>query len=125
MTFADYNSHTNQLFINQKILKMDDIIKTQQLKLIYEFKNNILPSDLMNLFKTINNVYNYETRSNDNKRLFIPEILTTTYGTKSLKYQGPLLWNKISKTNPKINEIKSSKRLKYVIKSHYLASYEE
>ena len=124
MTFADFNSHTNQLFIKQNMLKMDDIIKTQQLKLVYEFKNNILPYDLMNLFKTINNVYNYKTRSNDNKRLFIPEIHTTTYGNKSLKYQGPLLWNKISKTNPIINEIKSSKRLKKVLKSHYLASYE-
>ena len=50
MTFSDFNSHTNQLFIDLKLLKVRDIIKSQQLKLVYDFYNNVLPTDLQNLF---------------------------------------------------------------------------
>ena len=50
MTFSDFNSHTNPLFIDLKLLKVRDIIKTQQLKLVYNFYNNSLPTDLKNLF---------------------------------------------------------------------------
>ena len=39
MTFSDFNSHTNHLFIDLKLLKVRDIIKSQQLKLVYEFYN--------------------------------------------------------------------------------------
>ena len=50
MTFSDFNSHTNPLFIDLKLLKVRDIIKLNQLKLVYEFYNNALPTDLHNLF---------------------------------------------------------------------------
>ena len=50
MTFSDFNSHTNHLFIDLKLLKVRDIIKSQQLKLVYDFYNNVLPTDLQNLF---------------------------------------------------------------------------
>ena len=35
MTFSDFNSHTTPLFIDLKLLKIRDIIKFQQLKLVY------------------------------------------------------------------------------------------
>ena len=34
MTSSDFNSHTNQLFIDLKLLKVNEIISSQQLKLI-------------------------------------------------------------------------------------------
>jgi len=37
MTFADFNSHTNHIFCDLKLLKVRDIIKVQQIKLVYEF----------------------------------------------------------------------------------------
>ena len=51
ITFSDFNSHTNQHFIDNKLLKVDEIIKIQQLKLVYEFKIKMLPLELQNLFK--------------------------------------------------------------------------
>ena len=45
---CDFNSHTNPLFIQLKILKLCDVIKLQQLKLVYEFTNKIVHMDLMN-----------------------------------------------------------------------------
>ena len=44
--FAPYNNHTYNLFNNDKILKFENIIKLEQLKIIYEFKSNSLPKDL-------------------------------------------------------------------------------
>ena len=37
MIFSDFDSHTNPLFLQLKLLKVRDIIKQQQLKLVYEF----------------------------------------------------------------------------------------
>ena len=51
MTFSDFNSHTNPLFLQLKLLKVCDIIKQQQLKLVYEFYKNLLPTDLQSIFE--------------------------------------------------------------------------
>ena len=48
INFAPYNSHTNILFSNDKLLKFRDIIKLEQMKIIFEFKRNSLPLDLNN-----------------------------------------------------------------------------
>ena len=53
MTFSAFNSHTNQLFIDFKLVKVCDIIKSQQLKLVYDFYNNVLPTDIQHLFTFI------------------------------------------------------------------------
>ena len=124
MTFSDFNSHTNQHFIDHKLLKVDEIIKIQQLKLIYEFKINMLPFELQNLFKFSSDIHTYETSSSSREHLFIPQISTEKYGNKSIKYQGPYLWNKMSKIIPIINRIKSSSHLKTIIKKHFLMTYE-
>ena len=44
MTFSGFNSHTNPLFIDLKLLKVRDIIKSQQLKIMYELFSNVLHS---------------------------------------------------------------------------------
>ena len=107
------------------MLKMDDIILTQQLKIVYEFKNNLLPSELQNLFTYSSDVHIHETVSASNDYLFIPRILTVDHGNQSLKYKGPFLWNKMFKVNPKIKECKSVSHLKYILKKHFLACYEK
>ena len=46
ITFSDFDSHANPLFIDLKILKVHDVIKLQQQKLAYEYCNNLIPQDL-------------------------------------------------------------------------------
>ena len=82
-------------------MKVDDIIKSQQLKLIFEFKNNRLPLELQKLFKFTNQKHSYETTSASKEFLFIPQINTVSHGNKSIKYRSPYLWNEICKNNPK------------------------
>ena len=35
INFAPFNSHTNNMFLDNKLLKCDDLIKVEQLKLIF------------------------------------------------------------------------------------------
>ena len=89
ITFSDFRSHTNQLFLNNKILKVREIIKLQHLKLVYEFLNNSLPDDLKTLFKLNSDIHNHQLRHLIN----IPRIATSTYGNKSIKFHCANLWN--------------------------------
>ena len=93
LTFAPFNSHIpNQIFINLKLLKVRDVIKLSQLKLVYDFQCSILPDDLMSLFHLSGDVRSYTfLNSVVNKLLFIPQFQTISYGSHSLRYQGPKL----------------------------------
>ena len=131
MTFSDFNSHTNSLFIDLKLLKVRDIIKSQQLKLVFEFNNNLLPHDLMKLFKLDRDIHNYETSSSFKNLLHIPVIHTTNYGNKSIKYHCPLIWNNLVNNPLFINEITivslenimNIHHFKRILKKHFLYTY--
>ena len=56
MTFAPFNAHTNPIFQELELIKVQDVIKSQQLKLVYDFHMNCLPDDLMSLFQLSSNV---------------------------------------------------------------------
>ena len=73
--FSDFNSHTNPLFTDLKILKVDDVIKLILLKFIYEFKHDLSPSEISNIFESCTDIHNYNTRSTINQGLFIPVIV--------------------------------------------------
>ena len=51
LNFAPINSHTNSLFLLDKVIKFTDVIKIEQLKLVFQFKHKLLPMDILNLFE--------------------------------------------------------------------------
>ena len=123
INFSPYNSHTNNFFINDKILKLDDVIKIEQLKLVFEFKNNNLPDDLSDVFKLNNQTNSLQTRNNDNKGLYMSRIKTTCFGINTLKYSASLLWNSFFKTNNKINTFKNRSSLSKYLKKYFISLY--
>ena len=133
MTFSDFNSHTNSLFSELKILKVRDVIKFQQLRLVYDFYNNALPFDLHNLFVFNSDIHNYHLTSISKNLLHIPRIMTTTYGIKSLKYHSVELWNDTFKkgiaidnninNNVSINKIHTVFQFKRILKKHFFYRY--
>ena len=135
MTFSDFNSHTNPLFLDLKLLKVRDIIKSQQLRIAYDFYTNSLPSDLQKLFQLDSDVHNYETNSSVKHLIHIPQINTVTYGNKSIKYHCPILWNFTIKNKISIDEnsandisiesIHNPHQFKRVLKKHYLYLYSQ
>ena len=137
ITFAPFNSHIpNQTFIDLKFLKVRDLIKFYQLRLIYDFQTTTLPTDLMSMFRLSCEVRT-ETQtliSIHNKLLYIPPFHTTSYGKQSLSYLGPKLWNEIFKTSSiqvnqdrnkdiKTSKIKTIYSFKNALKKHFLFKY--
>ena len=134
MTFSEFDSHTNPLFVDLKLLKVRDIINSQQLKLVYEFLHNTLPTDLQNFFVFNSDFHNYKLNSVYNKHLHIPQIKTATYGNKSIKFHVARLWNNTLKkngiaiddkvkNNVAIDLIYNIHQFKRTLKKHYLYKY--
>ena len=103
MTFSEYKAHTTPLFSSLKIVKVRDVIQMQHLKLVFEYKQNTLPYDLMSLFEVDTNIHSYSTSSASKDLLHIPEIHTLTYGNKSIRYHCPYTWNHTFKNVVPIN----------------------
>ena len=126
----------NQTFIDLKFLKVRDLIKFYQLRLIYDFQTTTLPTDLMSMFRLSCEVRTETQNLNSihNKLLYIPPFRTTSYGKQSLTYLGPKLWNEIFKTSSiqvnvdrkkdiKTSKIKTIYSFKNAMKKHFLFKY--
>ena len=120
INFAEYNSHTNLLFKENQLLKFDDIIRNEILKIIFQFTEGGLPNELKKLFALNANYYN--TRNADKGGLKIPKINTLCYGSRSLRYYGPRLWNDFIKSND-VKDIRNIYQFKRIVKKKALDSY--
>ena len=94
LTFSDYREHTSPIFKSLKVLKLQDIIHFSILKLIYFYFNDQMSLQAKNIFIKNESVSPYNTRNG--KLLFILHINTDHFGTKSLRFNGPLTWNNFS-----------------------------
>ena len=76
-----------------------EIITLNQLKVVYDFTQNSLPTDLVNLFSFSGDVHKVprEVNSTVNKLIYIPRVNSTTYGINSISYQYATLCNKYLK----------------------------
>ena len=76
MTFAPFNSNTDQSFIDLGLLKVSEVIKLNQLKVVYDFYDKKLPDDLMSLFILSSNVHstNQALNSAINNLIHIPRF---------------------------------------------------
>ena len=135
-SYYPFTSSTNKIFIDLGLVKVREIISLNQLKVVYDFTQNSLPSDLMNLFSFSGDVHTVprELNSTVNKLIYIPRVNSTTYGIDSIRYQCATLWNKYfkngeikvnedKKNNVKLSKIKSKKCFNWIMKKHFLYSY--
>ena len=111
------------------IISFRDVVKLHQLKLVFEFLNNALPTNLQNLFTLSSDIHSYET----NRLLHIPSISTSTYGINSIRYKVPVLWNNLFKrgvtvdnnltNNVSIDQIHNVYQFKRLFKKHFSYNY--
>ena len=131
MTFAPFRADANPIFQQLKLLKIEDIIKCEQLKLVNDFYCNRLPISLTTLFQLSKDVHTADHTLNSiyYNLLHIPSFNTVTYGKKSLKYHCAKLWNntfkhgniKISSDKKvKLTEIETKNYFKKVLKMHFM-----
>ena len=86
--------HTTPIFKNLKLLKFHDINKLQVCQFMFRFKNHLLPSSFEGLCTSNLEVHSHYTRSH---HLFHIPSKRTKVSQFALSYQGPLLFNSISK----------------------------
>ena len=97
MTFSKFNDHTNSIFSDLKVLKIEDVITIQTLSIMNDSFQEQIPDDVKTLFEFNNIIYNiiysYETYFRD--LYHIPKVNTSKSGINSLRYDGPKLGNQL------------------------------
>ena len=123
ITLSNNNSHTEPLHKKLSMLKVDDILKLQQLKFYYKYLHNNLPVYLQNwriIFKY--NIHNYDTRIKN-------EIYTYKtkheFAKKCLWHNLPFLLNNIPTIVKEKLNTHSLQRFAQYAKLHFLQNYQD
>ena len=90
---STFDAHTNPIFKNLNILKFENLIKLQIGKIMYLYKNGLLPDSFNDMFLLHSDVHSYNTRS---KNSFHLPHCRTNIRKFSLRFQGPKLYNSFS-----------------------------
>ena len=112
------HAHTNNLFSQYKILKINDLYRLQLGQFMYALNNNNLPSIFNNIFVLNNSIHNYPTRQADCMHL---PLKRTLFAQNTFVYLGPKLWNSLP------DEIKNSispNTFKIKLKKYILRDYQ-
>ena len=116
------DAHTDPIFKELKILKLDDIYLFHLGKFMYLiFKNNLLPRPFGNLILRTNQVHNYNTttRSSNQSLFYVPFCrLRTNLRQFCVHYQGPFFFNRL---NPDIRNASSVSQFKSFLKKYLLS----
>ena len=100
--------HTNDLFLNSFLLKLDDINKLKLATYMYKLGN----------FSSFTRSHEYPTRSRD---LLNPSFQRLSVTQQSVHFRGPLYWNSIPAT---IKDSSSFPVFKGKLKKHLIQSYD-
>ena len=109
---------SDPLFKELKILKIHDIYKLTTLKFVYESVNKLNPTQFHTYYDYPTGAHN--TAANRGNNLDPPIPRTVTYGLKSLKYAGCILWNNLSSD---IRNVVSTNVFINKTKTHMINSY--
>ena len=88
-----YDESVRKIRLEKKLLNVKSMFFHELGLFMFKFKNNMLPSNFNNYFKSIKNVHKYNTRSSK-INFFLPRYNKNS-GQKSLAYQGSKLWTEL------------------------------
>ena len=57
-----FNAHTNSIFAELNLLKVDQIFLLQVVSFMFRFENNLLPPFFDNYFPVVRQIHHYNTR---------------------------------------------------------------
>ena len=92
MTASKYNAHTEPLFKQFNIMKLEDSLSLQCLKFYHKLKGNSLPKYLADIFTRNSDIYHYGTRNRDQLHYF---PFKKTDASKCVRLSEPNLLNEI------------------------------
>ena len=114
---CEYNAHTNNLFHNMNILKLNEIYDLQVATFMYKYINLLLPHPLKDLFVLNKQLHTYNTRNRNNP---IVPMHRTESGKKCIAHMGPVIWIKVPDNIKKAKTLKSFRSL---LKKNLLKRY--
>ena len=114
-----WNNRATPYYAKLKILKLQDLVKLETAAFVYNYKSGQLPSTFRNYFTALNNIHVKPTRATALHNFFEPFFKTLKL-QRSIKYQGPKIWNSL---NLEIKNSKSLKAFKSRLKNLLLESY--
>ena len=115
---ANFRAHTNPLFYDNQILKLEDVYYVQLGSLMYNLNSGVLPTALAKLFTRNNQIHNYATRQASAYHL--PHA-RTTFTSNTLVCTGPRFWNSLdSSITCAVSIFVFKRKLKSYLLSDYL-----
>ena len=102
-----------------KILKLQDLFQLELAQFMFKYKSNALPTNLSNLFQSVEKIHSKGTRSITNCNYFLTQC-TSSRLQRSIKYQGVKLWNTL---NPEIKQSSSLAIFKKKVKLSLIEKY--
>ena len=131
MSFSPIDAPSSPIFKDLKILKLNDLITTNNIIFVHKTLNKMSPSHLQNFFKPYVPAHDHATRNNASSDYSIPPGSVSLDGIEvgSLKYKCAQDWNEmlknISRTADHTNKLLdvSIASLKHISKAHFIGAY--
>ena len=107
ITNADMRSHTDNLFKEHAILKIEEIYKYSLGSLMYQLNRAELPQALAALFVRNSEVHNYPTRQSS--FFHLPRV-RTRFKLNTVIYTAPKFWNSLDESTKRASSLFVFKR---------------
>ncbi len=88
------NYNTNQLYYNNKLLRLQELYHSKLLRLIHSKYNNALPSAFESFLTLVNDIHSIRTRYAANGNFFVEQV-NNEYGRNSPSFMSNFLWAQI------------------------------
>ena len=116
-----YNAHTEPIFKELKILRIEHIVKQQELKFYFKFRNDLLPCYMQRLpLLHINDIHRYPTRPEGEMR---HPLIKHEYARNFIRYSIPQTINNTPHCILDKIETHSLQGFSKYIKNYYIESY--
>ena len=93
ITKLGFNAHTNPLFKELKILKLEDHTTLLNCFFIHDYFNKRLPKSFDNTFVKLDEMTSINTRNSTLGCIFIPSVNSTKYGLNSIIRKSIVSWD--------------------------------
>ena len=135
MTFSDFRAHSEPLFKDLKILKVEDNIFMQNCLFVYDYFHGNLPKSFNNIFTKAEDTHSIFTRNANDGIIVPPSYNSTNYGLNSIYKLCTDAWNRLINEQKRIEKIQkdhesidlyniSRTKLKKLITDYFLDSYQ-
>ncbi len=123
ISLSKYNAHTEPIFKKLRLLRVTELLRLQQLKFYYKFKQGLLPSYLLNLpFHTNSETHRYGTRHSQN--IYQP-FARHEYAKRCLRFDLPRLVNDTPAIILDKIDTHSPNGFSWYVKQYFINNYQE